>query len=134
MKNLAKILLASTVLLAGCNSENSRKYSKLTHEDFQRAKWIEVGYNGKIYSGYTEEDIVHGEVNWAIYKTEVAKRNGFGITKDGKDRIFGVRGNSILLPDLDNNGIVRAQGQLYVAGTYQRDMQSKSAPAKRSSE
>jgi hypothetical protein len=122
MRTLSKILLAGSIFLAGCNFPKSR--AVLTGERFQKAEWIEVPYNGRIYSGYTEEDIFHGETNWASYKREVAKRNNFKITQDGKDRIVGVKGNSILLPDLDKNGTVMAQGRMYAIDTYRKELQA----------
>ena len=83
MKTLTKILLVGTVFLAGCNGEHKRSKAALTNEDFTKAEWIRVPYSGEIWSSYLEEDVVHGERNWELYKTEVAKKNKFGYIQKG---------------------------------------------------
>lgn len=67
MKTLTKILLAGSVLLAGCDS-NRRSYATLTAEDFEKAEWISVPYKGEIWSSYLGEDIVTEKLTWLFMK------------------------------------------------------------------
>ena len=93
-KGIASLL--GTALLIGSCIKYAPPKNYLRTEDFDNATWVKV-YNRSsqgIWGYYMKEDIAHIALNWQAYIREVKKKN------DG--RLEG----EMLLPDLDENGIV----------------------------
>ena len=55
MNNLKKILLAGSLLLTPASCGKNPKI--LTEEDFTKADWVSVPYEGEIWTSYAGEDV-----------------------------------------------------------------------------
>ncbi|HUW43850.1 MAG TPA: hypothetical protein VMV95_02740 [Bacillota bacterium] len=67
----------------------------LKPENFEKANWIEYNNpNGIIWGCYTNEDIPKNQSNWHLYIEQTREKNNGNLE------------GTILLPDLDGNGIV----------------------------
>lgn len=91
---LRDIVIAGSlsVFLASCSGGKAADYSK--------SDWIKVRYNREIWSGYMGENIQRSRFDWEIYQASVEGKN--------KIKLRTFKGDSLYLPDLDGNGMVRS--------------------------
>ncbi len=103
MKSISKLVKGAAcvgglafvgLMLAGVVNSTLKSYM-LHPKRYQDAAWINYENNdGRIWNEYLNENISHNQANWHQYVEQVEKINN------------GKLGGRIILPDLDNNGIV----------------------------